>query len=191
MAQHTAQGAEFFQDHHYAEAEAEYRAAIKLDPQNSDLHMALSRALNSQKRTDEGMKEAHLAIRLNPESDMAHFALGNALRMQEDWTGAAAEYREAIRLNPNYDMTHNNLGVTLRRQDNVDGAIEEYRKALQLNPEANNWPWGTLAMRWSARVIWMAPLPSISNYRASNPSCQDRTSGLVNCWRKRANRARR
>ena len=115
LAQHAAQGAELFQDHHYAEAEAEYRAAVKLDPQNSYLHMALSRALNCQKKTDEGMREAHLAIHLNPESDMAHFSLGNALRLQEDWAGAAAEYREAMRLNPNYDMTHNNLGVTLRQ----------------------------------------------------------------------------
>jgi len=134
LAQHTAQGAESFQDHHYAEAEAEYRAAIKLDPQNSDLHMALSRALNAQGKTEEGMREAHLAIRLNPESDMAHFALGNSLRLQEDWAGAAAEYREALRLNPNYDMTHNNLGLTLRRQDNLDGAIAEFRKTLSLNP---------------------------------------------------------
>ena len=134
LAQHTARGAQLFQDHHYAEAEAEYRAAIKLDPQNSDLHMALSRALNSQKKTDEGMQEAHLAIRLNPESDMAHFVLGNALRMQEDWAGAAAEYREASRLNPNYAMTHNNLGVTLRDQGDLDGAIAEFRQALRLNP---------------------------------------------------------
>jgi tetratricopeptide (TPR) repeat protein len=134
LARHAAQGAEYFQDHHFAEAETEYRAAIKLDPQNSDLHMALARALNSQKKTEEGMREAHLAIRLNPESDMAHFALGNALRMQEDWAGAAAEFREAVRLNPNYDMTHNNLGVVLRHQNNVDGAIAEFRQALRLNP---------------------------------------------------------
>ena len=135
LVQHASQGAAFFQDHHYAEAEAEYRAAIKLDPQSSDLHMALARALNSQKRTEEGMQEARLAIRLNPESDMAHFALGNALRMEEDWAGAEAEYREALRLNPNFAMTHNNLGVTLRRENNVPGALAEFREALRLDPQ--------------------------------------------------------
>ncbi len=136
LAQRAARGGEFLQDRHYAEAEAEYRAAVKLDPENSYLHMALSRALNFQKKTDEAMQEAHLAIKLNPESDMAHFSLGNALRLQEDWAGAAAEYREAIRLNPDYDMTHNNLGLTLRRQDDLDGAIAEFRKALRLNPRS-------------------------------------------------------
>ena len=136
LAQRAARGGELLQDRHYAEAEAEYRAAVKLDPGNSSLHMALSRALNFQKKTDEAMQEAHLAIKLNPESDMAHFSLGNALRLQEDWAGAAAEYREAIRLNPDYDMTHNNLGLTLRRQDDLDGAIAEFRKALRLNPRS-------------------------------------------------------
>jgi len=135
LAQHIAKGSEFFQDHHYPEAEAEYRAAVKLDPQNSDLHMGLARALISQKKTEDGMREAHLAIKLNPDSDMAHFALGNALRVQEDWAGAAAEYREAIRINPDFDMTHNNLGVTLRHENNLDGAIKEFRTALRLNPK--------------------------------------------------------
>jgi tetratricopeptide (TPR) repeat protein len=134
VAQHAARGAELMKKNHFAEAETEYRAAIKLDPPNAALHIALSRALNSEKKTDEAIREARLAIRLNPESDLAYFSLGNSLRLQEDWAGAAREYREAIRLNPNYDMTHNNLGFTLFREGNVDGAIKEYREALRLNP---------------------------------------------------------
>jgi tetratricopeptide (TPR) repeat protein len=135
LAQRAAEGAAFFQDHRYPEAETAYRAAIKLDPQSSDLHMALARALNSQKKTEEGMQEAHLAVQLNPESDMAHFALANSLRMEDDWAGAGAEFREAIRLNPSYPMSHNNLGIVLMHQNNLDGAIGEFREALRLNPQ--------------------------------------------------------
>src|SRR5208282_4078866 len=58
VAQHAARGAELMKGSHFADAEAEYRAAIKLDPQNSALHIALSRALNSDKKTEEGMREA-------------------------------------------------------------------------------------------------------------------------------------
>jgi len=135
LAQHMAQGAELFLDHHYAEAEAEYRAAVKLDPQNSDLHMALARALNSQKKKDEGMQEAHEAIRLNPESDMAHFALGNSLRMQEDWDGAAAEFREAIRLNPQEELALGNLGNALDHQGDWDGAVAQFQQLSRLRPK--------------------------------------------------------
>lgn len=134
LVEHAARGAELLQHRQFAGAEAEYRAAIKLDPQESDLHMALSRALNSQHKTEEGMREAQLAIRLNPESDMAHFSLANSLRVQQDFPRAAAEYREAIRLNPNYPMTYNNLGLTLKDQGDWPGAIQQYRHALKLNP---------------------------------------------------------
>ena len=134
LAQHASQGAELMKNNHFAEAETEYRTAVKLDPDNAALHIALSRALNAQKKTDEGMREARLAIRLNPESDLAYFSLGNSLRLQEDWAGAAREYREAIKLNPDYAMTHNNLGFTLKEEGDIDGAIKEYREALRLNP---------------------------------------------------------
>jgi tetratricopeptide (TPR) repeat protein len=137
LAQHTARGAELMQTHHYAEAEAEYRAAIKLDPQNSYLHIALARALNGQRKTDEALKEARLAVHLSPDSDLAHFCLGNTLRFQEDYAGAAAEFREAVRLNPKYDMAYNNLGYALEKQENEDGAMAEYRRAVSLNPRNN------------------------------------------------------
>ena len=40
LRQHVARGAESFQKKQYADAEVEYRAAVRLDPQNADLHVA-------------------------------------------------------------------------------------------------------------------------------------------------------
>ena len=134
VQQHAARGAELMKGSHFAEAETEYRAAVRLDPDNPALHIALSRALNADKKTEEGIREARLAIRLNPDSDLGYFCLGNSLRSQKNWAGAAREYREAIKLNPDYPMTHNNLGVTLKDMGDIDGAIKEYREALRLNP---------------------------------------------------------
>jgi tetratricopeptide (TPR) repeat protein len=135
LAQHAGRGGAFLQDRHYAMAENEYRAAIKLDPQNAFLHIALSRALNFQKKTDESMKEAHIAIKLDPDNDMAHFCLANSLRLQEDYPGAVAEYHVALKLNPKFDMAHNNLGLALDKQKNIDGAIAEYRVAVGISPK--------------------------------------------------------
>lgn len=134
LAQRTARGAELLQSHHDAEAETEYRAAVKLDPDNSYLHLALARTLNGQKKHDEALKEARLAVKLSPDSDSAHFVLGNTLRLQENYPAAAAEYRETVKLNPKYDMAYNNLGFMLYQQGNVDGAIADYRQALGVNP---------------------------------------------------------
>ena len=134
VQQHAARGAEFFQKRVYADAETEYRAAIRLDPLNVDFHVALSRALNSQKKTDEALAEAREALRLNPESDMAHYSLGNALRVKGDEDAAIAEFREALRLNPKNELVHNALGIALKQKGDLDGALAEYREALRLNP---------------------------------------------------------
>jgi Flp pilus assembly protein TadD len=134
VRQHAARGAEFFQNKQNAGAEKEYRAAVQLNPQDSDLHMTLSRALNRQNKVDEGILEAREAIRLNPTNDMAHFSLGAGLGLKHDWDGAIGEEREAIRLNPNNDMAHRNLGSALGEKGESSGAIAEGREALRLNP---------------------------------------------------------
>ncbi|MGD1101023.1 MAG: tetratricopeptide repeat protein [Terriglobia bacterium] len=134
LRQHAARGAESFQKSQYTAAEAEYRAAVLLDPQNSDLRVALSRALNRQRKVDEALAEAREAVRLSPNNDMAHYSLGYAMGSKADWDGAMAEEREALRLNPNNDLAHNNLGVTLGIKGDRDGAMAEYREALRLNP---------------------------------------------------------
>jgi Flp pilus assembly protein TadD len=134
VREHAARGAESFQKSQYTAAEAEYRAAVLLDPQNSDLHVALSRALNRQQKVNEALAEAREAVRLSPNSDMAHYSLGYALGSSGDLDGAIAEYREAVRLNANNDMAHNNLGAALRGRGDWDGAIAECREALRLNP---------------------------------------------------------
>ena len=64
VRQHAAKGAEFFQKKQYPDAEVEYRAAVRLDPQNADFHVALSRALNGQNKWDEALTEAREALRL-------------------------------------------------------------------------------------------------------------------------------
>ena len=134
VQQHAARGAESFQKSQYAAAEAEYRAAIQLDPQNSDLHVALCRALNRQRKVDEALAEAREAVRLSPNNDMAHSSLGLALGSKGDLDGGMAEFREALRLNPNSDMAHIGLGIALGNKGDPDAAIAEYREALRLNP---------------------------------------------------------
>ncbi|MBZ5672579.1 MAG: tetratricopeptide repeat protein [Acidobacteriia bacterium] len=135
VQQHVARGAEFFQKSRYADAETEYRAAVQLDPQDSDLHVGLSRALNRQKKPDEALAEAREALRLNPNNDLAHVGLGAALTQKGDWDGAIAQYREALRLNPNYAEAHHNLGVALEHKGDWDGAMAGYREALRLKPD--------------------------------------------------------
>jgi len=135
VRQHVARGAEYFNKRQYANAEAEFRAAVRLDPQNSDLHEALSCVLNVENKPDEGLAEAQEALRLNPDNDRAHFSMGDSLRHKRDWDGAIAEYREVLRQNPKDEVAHIFLGDALGHKGDLEAEIGEYREALLLNPK--------------------------------------------------------
>jgi Flp pilus assembly protein TadD len=108
VRRHTARGMEFWRNTRYGDAEAEYRAAIRLDPLNGDLHGALTPCLSDEGRNDEAVAEGREALRLAPTSEPAHYGLGYALMAKRDFQGAEPELREALRLSPGDDngMSH-------------------------------------------------------------------------------------
>ena len=136
ILRHVARGAEFWRNTRYADAEAEYRAAIHLDPQNADLHGMLAPCLSDQGKNDEAVAEAREALRLAPTSERAHYGLGYALDRKGDSRGAEAELREALRLSPNDDNAHVVLGLVLYTKGDCDGGFAEAREGIRLNPES-------------------------------------------------------
>jgi len=134
VRQHVARGAEFFHAKRYAHAGAQSRAAVRLDPQNAELHVDLGAALAGKGDQDGAMGENREALSLNPNNDIAHNNLGFVLGGKGDFEGMATEERAALRLNPDYDMAHANLGLALGGKGDTDGMIAEEREALRLNP---------------------------------------------------------
>jgi tetratricopeptide (TPR) repeat protein len=131
---HTARGAECLQKKQYVDAESEFRTAVRLDPQNSDLHFNLGCALDLNGNSEGAIAEYRRALRLNPESDHAHFNLGSVLGGKGDWDGEIAEEREALRLDPDNDYAHFNLAMALAHKGDREGEVAEFREALRLNP---------------------------------------------------------
>ena len=136
VCQYAARGAEFMREKRYADAVGEYRTAVQLAPQDSDLHLSLGWALGGNNDLDGAIEESREALRLNPNNDAAHFFLAQALARQGDPDGEIAEYREALRLNPHNALAHLYLGLALGDNADWEGAIVQYREALRLNPDS-------------------------------------------------------
>ena len=134
VRQHLARAGEFYRGKRYADAEAELRAAVRLAPEDAELHDDLGVALGSKGDWDGEITEEREALRLDPNNEMAHLNLGAALGNRGDLDGAIAEEREALRLDPNNEKAHANLGVALGNKGDWDGEIAEYREALRLDP---------------------------------------------------------
>src|SRR5208282_1592848 len=73
---------------------AEYREALRLNPNNDVLHANLGNALGKKGDWDGQVAEEREALRLNPNNADAHYNLGVALENKGDRDGAMAEERE-------------------------------------------------------------------------------------------------
>jgi tetratricopeptide (TPR) repeat protein len=138
IREHVARGARLLQARQYGAAEAEYRAAVRLDPRNADLHNALGIASINKGDIKREIAEFREALRLDPTNDNAHVNLGVALGKEGDQDGEIAEYRAAIRLDPKNDDARLKLGLALGDKGDLDGEIAEYRDTLRLNPRNEN-----------------------------------------------------
>jgi tetratricopeptide (TPR) repeat protein len=127
----------------WAEAIAEYRAALRADPNNTlalnGLGMALARtgdldgAIEQYRRALNAIQQNHDTSGLAPETATVHDNLGVALRKKGDIAGAIAEFRKAVEVEPRNSHAHDNLGLTLEAQKDLDGALTEYQTALKLD----------------------------------------------------------
>jgi Flp pilus assembly protein TadD len=87
-----------FQLHRYAEAEAGFRAAASIKPNDPWLLQAIGDSCAAQRRFAEAEVAFREAIRMEPNESGRHHNLGDALKNLGKSDEAAAEYAEAERL---------------------------------------------------------------------------------------------
>src|SRR5262249_55078260 len=119
----------------YDAAIAEYKEAIRLDPNYAAAHYNLGNALYAQNKRDEAIAAYRKAIELDPKSAPAHNKLGCALHAKRDLDGADSAYKKALDLDPKDSVAYNKLGNALYAQNKRDEAIAAYRKAIELDPK--------------------------------------------------------
>ena len=123
-----------FQLQRFGEAEAAYRAASSVKPNDPWLRQSLGDACAAQRRFVEAEIAYRAAIRLEPNEGGRHHNLGDALRNQGKFSDAAVEYAEAIRLRPNEHASHFGLGSTYAYGGQWEKVAAEFQQAAQLNP---------------------------------------------------------
>jgi tetratricopeptide (TPR) repeat protein len=113
---------------------AEYRAALRLFPDDPISHLQLGLALRDKGDIDGAIGAYRMTLHLRPHDPDAHYLLGTAYSDKGQLDASIAEFRWAIRLKPGFDVAHNNLGHVLEQRGDLNGAIAEYRIAASLQP---------------------------------------------------------
>ena len=166
--------------HNYAEAAAEYSAALKLDPENVKAHFGLGNALREQGKLDEAAASYRVAIRLKPDFGPAHHNLAYIMIQQGNVDTAIAEGRESLRLQPDAAAVPGNLAWLLalypdRPARDYEEAATLVRKSLETQskvPVVQH----TLALVEYRRGHWDASISAAERAMAL------RKGGLPNDW---------
>jgi len=118
----------------FAEAENEFREALKADPNSPLIRTALGQALGNQRKFTEAESEFKQAIRIDPNYSIAYNGLGMTLNDESRRPEAQDAFKNAIRINPNYAEAHFNLGFTLFYLGRYPEAEEQFRQAIKFEP---------------------------------------------------------
>jgi len=136
-------GNEFYKHGEPDKAIAEYREALKINPNNVQVHLKLGFLFyNVKGKVKEGMAHLTRAIQLAPDNALAHHDLGMALLHQKQFDQAVNHLSEALRRMPRgldkqynaVDM-HYNLGMALFYTRKLRESATHLTEAIRLAPD--------------------------------------------------------
>ncbi len=123
----------------YAKAEPELRAALKLNPDHSDLNYNLGFVLAHTGRSREALPLFQKAISLDPEAQSPRFAMAAALqslgqgdRAQDIYSQLREDKQKGVR--KDQASTQSNLANQFLQNNQPLKAAEIYRQMIQLDP---------------------------------------------------------
>jgi serine/threonine-protein kinase len=122
-------------DFRYVEAEAHYRAALRIEPFNPTAHHAFGFMLLVVGRTTEAIAELRLATRLDPLAKSAGTALADALINAGDFQKAADEARRVLAIDSTFPLALHSLGGAQEFGGQADSAVRTLERGVRLYPE--------------------------------------------------------
>jgi tetratricopeptide (TPR) repeat protein len=119
----------------FTEAEGNYRAAIRIRPNDHIAYYDLG--LQSAIRGDlnDAVENFNKTLELCPTFAMAHYQIANVLVREGNLAPAINEYRVALKALPNLVVGHYNFANALAQNGSLDEAIQEYYRALEKQPD--------------------------------------------------------
>jgi Tfp pilus assembly protein PilF len=121
------------------DAEKEYRAILKQDPNLPGIHFRLGRALLSKPNPSPDMandakQEFERELQIDPKNAGAEYVLGELSRQNQQWEEAVKRFSSATKLDPQFGEAFLGLGSSLVAEKQFTEAIVPLETAVKLEP---------------------------------------------------------
>jgi DNA-binding winged helix-turn-helix (wHTH) protein/TolB-like protein/Tfp pilus assembly protein PilF len=120
-------------EYDWVKAEAEFKTALELSPNNADAHRGYSILLTCLGRHDEAIVEMRRAVELDPLSLITNALAGQAYFFGGQDEKAQACISKTLELEPNFWVAHIQLARIQIRKGNYQAAVAEAEKARQFS----------------------------------------------------------
>jgi Flp pilus assembly protein TadD len=124
----------------FDESGAEFREALRIDPDAAEVRGMFGYVLWRLGRPREAERELRQASRALPRESAIHANLGNALQALGRLDDAVAEYTLALQFEPGPSRAEilNDLGIAYAKLGRMDEAVSKFREAVRLNPSLSS-----------------------------------------------------
>jgi tetratricopeptide (TPR) repeat protein len=122
-------------------AAAQFRAAVKADPKEPNVHFGLGYLLWGLLQFDDAAKELQAELDNNPDNAEALTYLADCDIQLGHPEAAPPLLEKAIRIDPRIEMAHLDLGIVYSDAGRREDALRELKVAEKLNPEDQNVHW--------------------------------------------------
>jgi tetratricopeptide (TPR) repeat protein len=111
-----------------------FERALKVWPDNAELHHGYGNALRMAKRLDEAADHLRRACDLDPRSIGAWYTLGVILQTSRD-PACMEAYAKVLELKPDHPQAMDAMGRELMQQEHFAEAVEVLQKAVACKPD--------------------------------------------------------
>jgi DNA-binding winged helix-turn-helix (wHTH) protein/Flp pilus assembly protein TadD len=122
-------GVKRYCDWDWAGAEAAYRRALELNPNDPRAHRFYADYLSTLGRSAEALKEISAAQELDPLSLVVNMELAWILYVSRDFQGAAEQSWKTLAMEPRFAPAQNTLGLAYQQMGMIEEAIVELDNA--------------------------------------------------------------
>ncbi len=117
------------------EAANQYQAALKENPNDSNLYYKLGIMLDKTGKLDGAVAYLQRSVELDPSNTIARFNLGVVLMQQSNYSRGLKELGEVLRVHPHDAATHFVIGFAYLYTKRIDDAVASFRLGLQYKPD--------------------------------------------------------